>query len=440
MMLEKSAALWNRADHVLAAGPATFSKHPQRFAANVTPCALVSGEGCYVTDVDGNTYLDTIGALGPMILGYGNDQVDTAVMRQIRQGGGAFSLMHPLEVDVAEQLVAMIPCADQVRFCLNGSDATNAAVRLAREITGKPHLFFCGYHGFMDSYICTTSMNAGTLPCLQEWNHQYAWGDWATLDRDMDEYHEQGRGGVAALMLEVPPRPWGESPDVMIRQLRELQELCEVYNTLFILDEVVTGFRYHLGSAQAAYGIIPDLACIGKAMANGYPLAALVGRIQHMEQIAYGGVFMSSTNGGNALSLAAAQATLHVLQTTTALDDLHRAGNAIGNGLNALFLGYELPVRLLGNASRMIVQWQSLPNLPATALKTLWMQEMILECVLVGGPLFPQACMTSTDVTTILAAADAACDIISHAVKAESVVPFLHGHVVESDVFANRYR
>lgn len=434
-----SAALWQRAQAVLAAGPATFSKHPDRFAPGVTPCALVHGEGCYVTDVDGHTYLDTIGALGAVLLGYSNPTVDEAVKWQVEQGA-AFSLMHPLEVEVAERLVRHIPCAEQVRFCLNGTDATNAAIRLARASTGKPHVFFVGYHGFHDSYVATTSMHAGTLPVLKEYNHQFRWGDWETLGAELAAYHDQGRGGVACILAEVPPRPWREAWSVVQGDLVTLKTLCQQYDTLFILDEIVTGFRYDLGGAQAMYDVIPDLACVGKALANGYPLAALVGQREYMSQIAERGVFISSTHGGNAIGLAAAKATLLELEHTPALGALWQAGARIGGGLQALFQHYTLPVTLLGTPARMIIQWHGAGDVSAQALKTLWLQETVTQGVLFGGPLFPTAAMDQVAVRRILHVAEVACEHMARALEGGLVGQQLKCGAIESDVFAQRYR
>jgi len=439
-MLTRSQAVTPTVETTMAAGPATFSKHLKRFAPGVTPAALVSGDGCEVVDVDGNVYIDTIGALGAVLLGYKNCAVDAAVHRQIDRGV-AFSLMHECEVQVAERLCGMLPWVDQVRFSLNGADACNSAIKIARAATGKDHVLFCGFHGGTDSYMSTTGMDAGLLPCLKEFNHQYRWGEWDTVRGDLEAYHQQGRGGVAALMLEVPPPPWTAPPAELFQQLHEVWHWCRKYETLFILDEVVTGIRYGLQGAAGAYGVWPDLVCLGKALANGYPLSVVGGPRLLMDTIAARGVFASTTHGGNALGLAAAAATLDEVQQTPALQRLHAAGFRLGTELHGLFAAMNLPARVLGTPSRLILQWHAVPGVAtAQQLKTLWMHTNIQQGVLHGGPLFPTAAMTEEHCQRIMTAAWYAAAVITERLNSHTIEDALPYGAVESDVFAQRYR
>jgi glutamate-1-semialdehyde aminotransferase len=163
--LSKSEAWWQRAVKVIPRGTQTLSKGPDQFVDGVSPKYLDRGLGCHVWDVDGNEYIDYPMALGPILLGYNYPPVVEAVTREIRKGT-TFTLMSPLEVELAELLVEVVPCAEMVRFGKNGADATMAAIRVARSYTGRDHIAYCGYHGCHDWYAVTTSLNKG-IPTIR---------------------------------------------------------------------------------------------------------------------------------------------------------------------------------------------------------------------------------------------------------------------------------
>src|SRR6516164_1362670 len=293
--ITKSRLLLERAKRVIPSCTQTFSKGPNQWIRGVSPHYLMRGEGAWVWDVDGNKYLDYLMALGPIILGYGNRRVNEAVMRQVRDGP-VFSQMHPLEVEVAEMLVDIIPCAEMVRFAKNGSDATTGAVRAARAYTGRDHVAFCGYHGWHDWYVGTTTRNKGVPAEVSALSHGFTYNDIESLARIFTSHQ------VAAVVME----PIGvEDPKPGF--LQAVRDLCTTHGAVLVFDEIVTGFRLHLGGAQAHFGVKPDIACFGKAMANGFPLAAVVGDRDIM--LTFDEVFFSGTFGGDASSLAACKAT-----------------------------------------------------------------------------------------------------------------------------------
>jgi glutamate-1-semialdehyde 2,1-aminomutase/spore coat polysaccharide biosynthesis protein SpsF len=237
-------------------------------------------------------------ALGPIILGHNYPSVTDAVMQQM-QDGTTFSLPHPLEVELAEMLVDIIPCAEMVRFAKNGSDATSGAVRLARAYTGRDIIACCGYHGWQDWYIGTTTRNRGVPKVVQELTVPFEYNNIESLKRIFSEHP----GQVAAVIME----PFGvEEPRDGF--LQEVRDLALHDRALLIFDEIITGFRLALGGAQEYFGITPDLACLGKAMGNGYPIAAVVGPSEIMQL--FDEVFFSFTFGGETVSLAAAIATI----------------------------------------------------------------------------------------------------------------------------------
>ena len=213
--------------------------------------------------------------------------------------GTVFTLAHQTEIDCAERIVDMVPCAEMVRFGKNGSDATAGAVRLARAHTGRDRVMVCGYHGWQDWYIGSTSMNHGVPRAVSELTHPVPYDD---LDAVLDMFRSYP-GEFAAVILEPMNRIW-PNPEY----LSELKELVHEKGALLIFDEVVTGFRFAPGGAQEYFGVTPDLAALGKGLANGFPLSAVVGRVELMRLME--DIFFSFTMGGETLSLAAAIATM----------------------------------------------------------------------------------------------------------------------------------
>mgnify|MGYP003633700766 CR=1 FL=1 len=264
MELKTSRNLLERARRVIPSATQTFSKGPTQWPRADAPNYLTRGAGAWVWDADGNKFLDYLMALGPIILGYGDKQVDAACARQMAEGT-VFSQMHPLEVEVAEMLVDIIPCAEMVRFGKSGSDVTTAAIRAARAYTSRDHVIMCGYHGWHDWCIGTTTRDLGVPRAVAELTQTFAYNNVASLEAALDARP----GQVAAAIMEpvgvIAPEPGF---------LEAVRDLAHRHGALLIYDEVVTGFRTHLGGAQERFGVIPDLACFGKAMANGYPLSA----------------------------------------------------------------------------------------------------------------------------------------------------------------------
>jgi len=363
--ISRSLDLLARAERVIPSCTQTFSKGPNQWVRGVSPHYLVRGEGAWVWDVDGNKYLDYLMALGPIILGYGNQRVDEAVIRQARQGS-VFSQMHPLEVEVAEMLVDLIPCAEMVRFAKNGSDATTGAVRAARAYTSRDHVAFCGYHGWHDWYIGTTTRSKGVPSAVSALSHGFTYNDIDSLKRIFAEH------AVAAVVME----PIGvEEPKPGF--LQAVRELCTENGAVLIFDEIVTGFRLHIGGAQAQFGVTPDLACFGKAMANGYPLAAVVGRRDLM--MAFDEIFFSGTFAGDALSLAACKATIEELEEKAVLAHIHAVGTRLKNGLSDVIGRYGLSevVRIIGSPVRSVMTFPGCDEREALLRRSFVMQECV---------------------------------------------------------------
>ena len=410
--ITESNRLWERARRVIPGGTQTLSKGPSQFVDGVSPKFLARGKGSHVWDVDGNEYIDWPMALGPILLGYDYPAVSQAAIAQIHDGT-TFTLMHPREVELAERLVDAIPCAERVRFAKNGADATGGAIRAARALTGREHVVATGYHGYHDWYIATTERNAGVPRLHQELTHTAPFNDLPALHAALDE-HEP-----AAVIMELP----GTEPQP--GYLEAAIEATRRRGAVFILDEIVTGFRYARGGAQELYGITPDLACFGKGMANGYPLAAVVGSERAMAP--FEEIFFSMTYGGETVSLAAALATLDVLESEPVLEHIWARGRQLREGLSALADQASFGMTLLGNPPRSAVTFQDEGGMESLALRALFLQECHRRGVLFGVPMFPTYSHSEADVAHTLAAVGAAFEVMEAAHAAGDVASRLEG-------------
>jgi glutamate-1-semialdehyde aminotransferase len=408
--------LLDRARRVLPGVAQTYSKGPDQFVEGLYPVFLESGDGCRVRDRDGREWIDYPLALGPIILGYNDPGVNAAVHAQVDRGP-VFSLCNALEVDVAERLVAMIPSAEGVRFLKTGSEATTAAVRLARAYTGREHVAQCGYHGWHDWCIGHSPRNAGIPSSSRALTHQWAYNDISSLERILDDHP----GGIAAIVME----PIGVE-DPLVGFLEAVRDIAHRHGSLLIFDEIITGFRLAPGGAQEYFGVTPDLAAFGKGIANGYPLAAVVGRADIMEQIATT-TFISSTFGGDAVSLAAASATLARIQDGGVCEHLWREGGRLQRAFNMLAARNELPVRMVGLAPRRALQFDAGIDIDANLLKGAIWQECLDRGILLGNANFISAAHDENAVDATIAAFDAALAVVGDAYHRGEVARMLRG-------------
>ncbi len=372
---QNSEALLERALRTIPLGSQTFSKSKTQYPFGVSPYFITKARGSHVWDVDGNEYVDFNNSLASITLGYADPDVDAAVRAQL-DAGVIFPLPHPLEMQVAEKIVAMVPCAEMVRFGKNGSDATAGSIRLARAYTGRDRVAVCGYHGWQDWYIGSTARNRGVPRAVRELTHSFPYNDLPALDALLKAH----AGEFAAVMLEpmnmVHPAPG---------YLAELKELTHRHGALLVFDETITGFRYAKGGAQEFFGITPDLATFGKGLANGYPLSAVVGRAEIMGLMEE--IFFSFTFGGETLSLAAALATLTKLETAPVIEAFWNRGAKIMQALAGLIDKHGLAevCNVSGNAPWTFFVINDMPPYTSWQLKTLYLQEMFARGILTLG-------------------------------------------------------
>src|SRR3989344_1224340 len=372
---KKSHQLFKKVSRVIPLASQTFSKSYLSYIRGAAPLFITHGKGAYVWDVDGNKYIDLINALGPVILGYQYPAVDTAVQRQL-QKGIIFSLPSPLEFELASLLIKHIPCAEMVRFGKNGSDATTGAIRLARAVTGREHVAVCGYHGWHDWYIGSTTRNLGVPKSTQAMTHKFVYNDIVSLEKVFEKY----RGKIAAVIME--PMSYEEPKDNF---LQKVKQLTHKHRALLIFDEIVTGFRFGLGGAQSYFGVIPDLAAFGKGMANGLPISALVGKRRYMRKIE--DIFYSFTFGGEALSLVAAIAVIKEFERKKVVEYIWALGEFLRRGLRKLIseYGFNEIIQIKGKPCNLAAVFTATGDYTDLEIKSFLQQEFLQNGVLWYG-------------------------------------------------------
>lgn len=370
--LKNSLALKEKAARLIPSLSQTFSKGPTQFVQGVAPVFLERGEGARVWDVDGNEYIDFAMALGPVILGHNYPAVVEAAYEQMKKGT-TFSLPHPLECEVAEMLTELIPCAEMIRFGKNGSDVTAGAVRAARAATGREIIACCGYHGWQDWYIGTTTRRRGVPAAVCELTKPFRYNNIQSLEKIFSE----NPGKVAGVIME----PVGlEGPQNNF--LQNVAALTRREGALLIFDEMLTGFRLSLGGAQEYFGVTPDLACFGKACANGFPLSIVAGPKEIMNL--FDEIFFSFTFGGEAVSLAAAKATLTEMRQKNVIRHLWTMGQKLKDGCNVLAKEYGVGsiVECAGFAPRTVVNFKGRSAAESLLYKSLFQQECLKRGIL----------------------------------------------------------
>lgn len=411
----QSVDFLNRAERVIPLGSQTFSKSKTQLPVGAAPLFAARGEGPYLYDIDGNRLIDFVCSLGAITLGHGDPDITEAVIAQAKEGA-VFSLAHPLETIVAEKIVEMIPCAEMVRFGKNGSDATTGCVRLARAYTGRDHIAMCGYHGWQDWSIGTTARDRGVPATTKALTHTFPYNDLDALDQVLKSQPD----GFAAVIMEpvafTKPTPG---------YLEDVRDLAHKHGALFVMDEIVTAFRYRGGSAQAMYGVTPDLCSLGKGMANGFPISVVAGRADIMKLMEE--IFFSFTMGGETVSLAAANALIDKVRAKNTLDAIAIEGERLMSGLSALIAKHGLSdvMSVSGDPCWQLITIQDRPNLSQWDLKTLWVQETARRGVLNIGIHFIGYSHTAEVIAEGLAAYDEALAVMKAAVDAGSTAGLL---------------
>lgn len=415
LRLEESLKHFEKTRALIPNCSQTFSKSYLQFSLGASPLFVKEGKGCILVDLDGNSYIDYTMGLGACILGYAFEPVIKRVEEELRRGT-VFTLPSYLEEELAQILYEIIPCCEMVRFGKNGSDVTSAAVRLARAYTGRKYIACCGYHGWQDWYIATTTRDKGIPQEVKKLTLTFEYNNLESLQELFDKYSDQ----IACVIME----PVGvEAPKKGF--LEKVREITKRHGALLIFDEVVTGFRFSLGGAQEYFGVVPDLACFGKAMGNGMPISAIVGKKEIMEL--FEEVFFSFTFGGETASIASAIATIEYLRNNPVITHLWQQGEKLQQGINKLIEDKEMEnlVYVKGYPVRFLMDFGDLK------LKTLFQQECAKRGMLFTGSHNIALCHQDEVIEKTLEVYDRALDIVKYAVEYSLVEELLEGRVLE---------
>ncbi|MEU1115960.1 MULTISPECIES: glutamate-1-semialdehyde 2,1-aminomutase [unclassified Streptomyces] len=428
LRLPKSRALNERLHALVPGGAHTYAKGDDQYPEHLAP-VISHGRGAHVWDVDGNRYIEYGSGLRSVSLGHAHPRVVEAVRRELDRGSN-FVRPSVVEVEAAERFLATVPTAEMVKFAKNGSDATTAAVRLARAATGRARVALCGDHPFFsvdDWFIGTTPMSAGVPAATDELTVTFPYGDLAATEELLTRYRDE----VACLILE--PATHTEPPPGYLAGLREL---ADRHGCVLIFDEMITGFRWSEAGAQGLYGVVPDLSTFGKALGNGCAVSALAGRRELMER---GGfrhsrerVFLlSTTHGAETHSLAAAMAVQAVYVEEGVTAHLHALGDRLAAGVReaAAGMGVADHVVVRGRASNLVFATLDAEGRPSQEYRTLFLRRL-----LEGGVLAPSfvvsSALTEADIDHTVETVAQACAAYRKALDAGDPTPWLTGRPV----------
>jgi len=376
MNFQRSKALQQQSHHLIPGGAHTYAKGDDQYP-EAAPGFLVRGQGCHVWDVDGNEFIEYGMGLRAVTLGHAYAPVVEAAYQQMRLGSN-FTRPATIELACAARFLDLIPGAEMVKFTKNGSDATTAAIKLARAYTGRDLVAVCADQPFFstdDWFIGSTPMAAGIPQTVRALTVKFHYNDLASVQALFDRYP----GQIAGLILEAetvePPRDGF---------LHKVQALCRQHGVLFILDETITGFRWHLGGAQCVYNLTPDLSTFGKAMGNGFAIAALAGKrdimqlggLQHQNERVF---LLSTTHGAENHTLAAAIATMQTYQEQPVVEQLERQGRRLADGIQRAIAANQLDgyFELVGRPCNLVYATRDHTKNRSQAFRTLFLQETI---------------------------------------------------------------
>jgi len=421
MNYSHSLQLFEKAKNVIPSCTQTFSKGWSQYPFGVSPVFLKKADGCFVWDMDGNKFIDWPMALGPVLLGHNYQKINEPVKKQI-DSGIAFSLSHYKEIEFAEELCRIIPCAEMVRFGKNGSDATSGAIRAARAYTGRDIIACCGYHGWQDWYIATTSRNKGVPVAVQHLTKTFEYNKISSLKKLFDQYPDN----IACVILEptslIPPEKGF---------LNKVNDIAHENGSIVIYDECWTGFRWAVGGAQEFFKVTPDLACFGKALGNGYPISAVVGRREIMS--IFDEIFYSFTFGGDLIGITAGLSVLKEITANDVITYIWKLGKMLIQGISLLIDKYNLSERIqvIGYPPKIFLLFMDDNGEDNFLLKSLVQQEMINKGILYAGYHIVSYSHTSEEIKYTLDAYDDVFCLISNNLETNALKQLLKGKPVK---------
>ena len=415
-----SELLLERALETIPLGSQTFSKSITQYPRGVSPLFITHGKGSHVWDVDGNEYIDFVNGLASVTIGYSNEIVNNAVKQQI-DNGITFSLPHKLELEVAELLVELVPCAEKVRFGKNGTDVTSASIRLARAYTGREHVAVCGYHGWQDWYIGSTTRNLGVPDCVQKLTHVFQYNNISSLGKLFSDNKDK----IAAVILEPMNVSWPVEDF-----LSKVKQIAHDNGALLIFDENITGCRFSKGGAQELFDVRPDISVFGKGLGNGFPISAIVGKSKFMNVME--DIFFSGTFGGETASLAAAKSVLEMIRDDDVIEQIQNTGEKILTGVKKLLLKHKANefIEITGHPSWTILTIKDTANFTSWEIRTLFLQEMFRRGILITGSHNVSYSHSEEDIDKLLSVYNEVFPFIVNAISNKTLFDLLEAEVL----------
>ncbi len=325
LKLDQSKKLFKHALEIIPGGTNTNAKRVYNLLdVDNFPAYIERGDGAYVWDIDGNKYIDYIAALAPINIGYSHPRINVRIIEQLEKGS-LFSLPSPNEVELSEMLIEKIPCAEMVKIMKTGAEVTSAAIRAARLATGKEMILSCGYHGWHDWWTAKIG-EQGIPACYKNLIEDFEFNNYVQLEQLIDKHN----GKIACIILT--PASYGVEPKDNFFQ--KIRKLADQKGIVLIFDEIITGFRWAMGGAQEKYGVVPDLAAFGKSMANGMPIAVLVGKKELMAPLKTN--MITSTFASEALSIAASIETIKIIEEENIIQRLYYLADRLRAGIKEI--------------------------------------------------------------------------------------------------------
>ena len=345
-------------------------RRPYNFVVGEYPIFFESAKGGKVIDVDGNEYLDMLCAYGPIIIGHREEEIDNAVIEQIKNKGFCMSLTQQIQNKLAKKLRELIPCCEKMVFVKTGSDATTVGIRVARGYTKRTKILRCGYHGWHSWCV----ENKGGIPeKLYEDVYEFEYNNLEKVTEMMREFGNE----VAAIIITPINHPGAHEVEMPRPGFLEgLRKLADTYGSVLIFDEIRTGFRVNLGGAQKELGVIPDLGAFGKAMANGYSISFLGGKKEIMD-ILVEEVFLSSTFFPNSLPQVAALKTIEIMERENVLGSIRAKGNQFAKSVTDIIKDSGVPCTFSGGPWMPYITFDADPNFLYRELREEFYRQLI---------------------------------------------------------------
>jgi glutamate-1-semialdehyde aminotransferase len=418
LKIDKSKSFKERARKVIPHYTGTFSRSPTSFIDGVYPSYVQSASGSYIVDVDGNKFLDYFCGLGPITLGYNYPAVNDAIVKQLNDGI-IFSLAHPVEVELSEMLCDVIPFAEMVKLEKTGSNAVTGAVRAARAFTKREKIAYCGSGGvWHDWQAAMVSRDDGVPAFNKELIKIFNYND---ID-GLEKIFEENKNEIAAIVLE--PTHFEKPTNNFLQKVRKI---ADSNNSLLILDEIVTGFRFDLAGGQKYFDIKGDLVCFGKGMGNGLPISAITGPSEFMK--IYDKLWVSSTNNSESLSIAGTIAVINEMKQKDTISHCWKIGSKLMDGWNKIVEQNGIDAKMSGYPIRMEPICNDQHGNPSLPLKCLIFQEMIKKGIFLSilGTTFISYSHSTNDIEKTLTALDQVCKKITSIVKNEDYEKYVEG-------------